>query len=229
MAGDLIPHIIITDYLKGMSFKKGFVLAWNKGFFIRDPFNKFNVVYASGTQANVALMEGNDVLEDGSAISPRLAKRLTTSITKNKGIVIDYDQDISNLVKVGDELTFDSTLCLIKEAVTSGLEETDESLLALSKLANKNPKAKINGTVSKVEVFYLGDYEEASQSLKDLITADNKRRKKLAKNMGNLKVGRTGEVRKPVFIAGEKLVRGKVIVSIYIDVVVDAGIGDKSS
>ena len=229
VAGDIIPHMMTSDFKKDMTFKSGYVLAWNKGFFVRDPFNKYNVLYASGTQATVALMEGNDVLEDGSAISPRLAKKLTTSITKRKGIVIEYDQDVSELVKVGDVLTYDSTLCLIKEATTSGLENDDGALLALSKLSNKNPKAKINGVVSRVEVFYMGDYEEASDSLKALIETDNKRRLALAKTMGNKKTGRTGQVRKPVFIAGEKLTHGKVIISIYIDVVVEAGIGDKSS
>lgn len=227
-AGELIPHTYVTDKVKGSKFEAGWVLAWNSGFFTRDFFNPENVVMLSGVPAVVALKEGNDTLEDGSAISDNFRRKLMTSISKNKGIVVEFDQEIENLVSVGDTVEFDSKLILIKAAGTSGLEVTDASLLALSKLSNQSPKAKMSGVVSRVEVFYMGEIEDMSPSLQALVKADNVRRAKEVKDLNRSKAGKTGLVRKPTFIAGEKLIPGKVIISIYIDTELESGIGDKS-
>jgi len=228
VAGELIPHNYVTDKVKGSRFKIGYVLAWNSGFFTRDFFNPENVIMLSGVPAVVALKEGNDTLEDGSAISDAFRRKLMTSVSKNKGIMVDFDQEIEGLVSVGDVVEFDTKLVTIKEAGTLGLEKTDAALLALSKLSSQSPKAKVGGKVSRIEVFYMGDPSEMSPSLKALVEADNARREKEVKDLNRSTAGKTGLVRKPTFISGEKLVPGKVIISIYIDMELESGIGDKS-
>lgn len=227
VSGELIPHHYVTDLPVRHEFKEGDVLVWNKGFFTRDFFAPTNVSMLSGCQATVALMEGNDTLEDGSAISEDLGKRLTTRVAKRKGILVDFDQEVTNLVKEGDHVEFDSVICTIMESALAGLAQTDESLAALSKLSNTSPKAKFAGDITKVEIFYMGKLEDMSDSLRALAEADNVKRTKMQTALNSTKAGMTGAVNKSTFIAGEKLLPNTVIISVYIDHDLGTGIGDK--
>ncbi|QAX96126.1 hypothetical protein [Vibrio phage vB_VmeM-Yong XC32] len=228
VAGELIPHEYVTDKVVGSTFEEGWVLAWNSGFFARELTAPENVSMLSGALATVVLKEGNDTLEDGSAISENFRKKLSTRISKNKGIILDFDQEIEGLVTVGQEVEFDTILGTIKEGTLTGLEQTDASLLALSKLSNQTPKAKTGGVVTRIEVFYMGNIDDMSESLRAIVEADNARRAEESRDLNRGAAGRTGELRKPTYVAGEKVIPGKVVISVYIDSELESGIGDKS-
>lgn len=227
VAGEVIPHGYTTDLTIGHKFQAGHVLAWNTGFYVRDLFSPGNVTQLMGVTATIALTEGNDTLEDGSAISEAFTKKLATPASKEIGILVDATQEVRNLVQVGDELTFNSKLMTIEEGILAGGDKSDESLLALSRLSSQNPKAKKGGKVSRIEVFYNGEIEDFSPSLQAIIKADNKRRAKEVKDLNRGKAGKTGQVKEAVFVAGEKLLENTAVIVIYLDYMIASGIGDK--
>ncbi|AXH70767.1 RNA polymerase beta subunit [Vibrio phage BONAISHI] len=225
--GETIPHDIVTDLAKGYQFGPGEVLAWNVAWFERDLFSKTNVSMKTGAVARTVLLENNDTLEDGSRIGPRLKEKLTTRITKQKAIHLEVDQIIEDLVNIGDELVYDSVVCKIRNPVSSNLEETDASLLALAKLSDQNPKSKFAGTVTSIEVYYNAELEDMSDSIKAIAEADNARRKALKRDLGG-KVAETGQIKRASFVGGDKLVPGKIAILINIDAPLAQGIGDKA-
>jgi hypothetical protein len=226
--GERIAHDRVTDMAAGDTFTEGDVIAWNKAFFERDIFSKTNVVMKTGALAVTVLLENNDTLEDGSRIGPRLKKLLTTTITKQKTIMVDQDQVIQDLVKLDQVLEYNSVLCSILDPVDAEIEKTDIALAALGKLSQQNPKAKFSGKVTAIEVFYNANIDDLSPSLKAIVLADNKRRKKLKEETDDASMSETGFVKRPTFIGGEKLMPGKVIITINIDNDFEQGVGDKA-
>lgn len=226
-AGDLIPFDMVTDLEVGDKVEEGDVVAWHSGFFERDLFSPKNVTMKVGILTKIAVWESTDTLEDSSPISSALAKKLRTPITKRKTIIVELDKEVEDLVKVGDEISYDTILCNLKESGLSKIEETDKSLDILSALAELSPKAKFSGTVSKIEVFYVGEVDEMTESLKSIIATDNKRRAGLRRDLGT-SVAPTGKLSKKTNIAGELLLPNTVAISIFIDTTLDSGIADKS-
>lgn len=225
-SGDYFPMEMITDRDEGYKFKAGEVLAWNKAFFERDMFSLTNVSMKIGALARVAVLESNDTHEDSSAISPKLSGMLNTTITKRKTLIVNFDQDISNLVSIGDELSYDSILGTISSGSLNDIEHTSQSIAALTELANSSPKGKFSGTVTNMEVFYIGDKEEMSDSLQKVVAADSRRRSEIRKAVGT-KVAATGKLSKQTNIGGEHLLPNTVAISVYIDMPNDSGDGDK--
>lgn len=225
--GEVIPHTIVTDQQKGATFEEGDILAWNTAFFERDFFSKKNVVMKIGLLARTALLENNDVLEDGSRIGPKIKKGLTVPTTKLKVVMVDQDQVVNDLVSVGTELAYDDPLCVLEEAIVAGLDKTDSLVQAASRLKGQTPRTKYAGKVSRIEVVYMADIEEMSDSVKAIVEADNKRRKALKRDL-NRKMSETGYVKRPIFVGGEKLTQGKVAIKIYIDSTMEQGVGDKA-
>lgn len=225
--GEMIPHNVVTDLKKGDVVEQGDVVAWNTAFFERDFFSKKNVVMKVGLLARTALLENNDVLEDGSRIGPKIKKGLTVPMTKMKTIMVDEDQVIKDLVQVGQELEYDQQLCTIEEAIVAGLDKTDSLVQAASRLKGQSPKTKYSGKVSKIEVFHMADPENMSTSVREIVEADSQRRKSLKRDL-NRKMAETGFVKRPIFVGGEKLTQGKVAIQIYIDSQMEQGVGDKA-
>lgn len=226
-AGDVVPHHIVTDLQIGTKVEPGDVLSWNDGFFERDLFSKGNVVLKTGVPATIALIEGNDVLEDGSAISERMSDLLTTSISKRKTLLVEFDKEVLNLVKVGDTVDYETVLCSIRDQSLNTLEQDDASIAALGRLASSSPKAKFAGKVTNVEVFYMGETSDMSESLQAIVKADSRRRAKDRKDEGPLTAS-TGQINEPTFVGGEKVIPNTVAISIYIDDELKSALGDKS-
>lgn len=155
MAGKFVSHNMLTDVTKGSKFKQGDVLAWNEGYFERDLFAKGNVVMKTGIIATVALLESNDVLEDGSAISERASKMLRARLSKRRTFLLTFDQEVKNLAKVGDKLDYSSVLGTIVDTGIGSADYDDAAIAALAKLANTSPKSKLSGEVSNIEIAYM--------------------------------------------------------------------------
>ncbi len=225
--GEAVPHHIETDLIAGHKFDVGHVLAWNIGFFERSLTAPTNVTMKIGALSYTAFMENNDTLEDGSRIDEELSAKLTTRVSKKKGILVNHDQVVTNLVKVGDKIEYDTVLCQIQESATASMSQDDAALTALAKLSGSNPKAKVSGVVTRVEVFYMGDPEEMSESIRTIVEADNKRRKQHKRDTGADTSG-NGLIKRSTYIAGEKIIPGTVAIAIYIDSELTQGVGDKA-
>lgn len=224
--GKTIPHYYDTDMQVGDKVKEGDILAWNTGFFVRDIFAPRNVVMKTGAMFRTVLMENNDTLEDGSRIGSRVRKKLSTWTSKEKGILVRADQVVQDLVKVGDELMDDDILCRIFEAGTENIASTDASLAVLNRLTGSNPQAGKQGKVGRIEVIYNGEIEDFDPSLQTIIKADNSRRAKEARQLGG-RIAKTGQISRPTFFAGEKVIPGTMVIAVYIDSLLDFNPGDK--
>lgn len=227
--GKVIKNPLVTDYKLGQEVKAGDVVVYNTKFFVRDIFQKSQVLFKYATLAKTAFMESNDTEEDGSAISQRLNAPLTTETVKVRTLVIPFTTNVHNLVKVGTKVENDTVLCTLVDAIFSDNNMFGEDDLdALKELAQSTPRAKYPGTVQHIEVMYYGDPETAdvSESVKTIIEESNKERQRLARVM---KDGRpeTGQLFETLRIEGNPTPLNNIIVKIYIHYQDGASIGDK--
>lgn len=225
-AGLVIPHSITTTMRIGQVFQPGSTIAYNTGFFEPDVLNPNQVVWKSSTNARTVLLESPDTLEDSSAISESLAERLQTKITKVRTVVVNFDQRIHKLVKPGDAVETESILCIIEDALGSGISSLDEETLdTLRVLSAQSPQAKVQGVIERVELYYHGDKEDMSESLQALSNASDAQIARRNKAIGAKAF--TGSVDENFRIDNEALALDTVAIQIYITSTVKTGVGDK--
>lgn len=227
--GHIIHNRLITDYKVGQEVKEGDVVAYNPTHFTRDIFNKSQVLFKNSVLARTVLMESNDTEEDSSAISPRLAGEMATIKTELRTLIIPFTDTIENMVIEGDTVTSETPLCTIIDAVFTDTTMFGEDVVnTLSQLAQNAPKAKHPGVISKIEVLYYGDPEEAdiSPSVKQLIKRYDYERQMEAKRMqdGRPEVGRLFDT---IRIQGTPLPLNHIAVKVYIEERDPMGVGDK--
>lgn len=225
-AGAVYPQQQATAFNLGDKVAKGDILKYNPGFFKPTRFHKGQVQWKAGVIARTALMEASYTLEDSAAIDDWLAKELESDVTKVKTITLRFDQVLRNLVKEGDVTDINSILCTIEDAETadSGLFSEDD-LATLRMMSSATPTAGAVGTVSKIEVFYHGDPDDMSDSLLELVNSHDRRRRKLARQLGKQAI--SGQVDQSLRIDGNGLELDHVAIKVYITHRESMGIGDK--
>lgn len=224
-SGLTIPHDVVSSVKAGDVFKKGDIICYNTGFFEKDILNADNVVWKAGITVKTVLYESNQTLEDASSISKRLAEQLSTKTTKVKTILVTFDQQIRNLVKVDDHVESESILCIIEDAITSNSNLFDEdSLNTLKMLSGQAPMAKAKGSIDKIEVFYHGDKEDMSESIRAIADVSDREMTKRSRSAGNNPF--TGSVTSDFRVDSEPLALDSAAIRIYITSDVTAGVGD---
>lgn len=225
-AGLTVPHEIVTTLKLGDSFNAGDPIAYNSGFFEPDFFNPKQIVWKCSTNSKTALLESTDTLEDSCAISVRLSNKLRTRITKLRTIVVNFDQQVHRVVKVGDKVEYDSILCMIEDAVTASSGVLDESTIdTLRVLTAQAPQAKILGTVERVEIFYHGEKEDMSPTLRALVTESDQKLTARLRSQG--KKVFNGRVDENFRVENDALQLDSAAINVYISTEVAAGVGDK--
>ena len=223
-AGSTIPHLLVSDLKVGQKVKRGDVIAYNTMFFARDTLDPTQVLWKAGVMAKVALMESVDTFEDSSAISESLSAKMSTKMTKVRSIRLAFNQQIRNLVRVGEAVDIESILCTIEDPTAGTSDIFDEaSLDTLRLLSSSTPRAKMTGVVEKIEAIYNGDPDEMASTLKSLTKIGDAERASLYQRMGKEKV--TGEVEGTYRVDGVALNMDSVAVQVYItgDVSMNAG------
>lgn len=225
-AGLTVPHQITCDLKPGHKFKAGHVLSYNSDWYARDPKNPTNVLWKGGITVKTAIFDSSQTLEDSSVISMEVAKQLTTRMTKVRTIVVRADQSVKRLVKVGREVAAEDILCVIEDAVTAAAGMFDEeSLDTLRVLGSHMPAAKAHGVVERIEVFYHGDKEDMSESVRALANASDRQFAQRRKAHGKKVL--TGSVDEGFRVDGTPLSLDTVAIRIYITSDVPMGVGDK--
>lgn len=213
--GTVIPHQVVTQYKVGDTVKKGDVVTYNSGYFEPSLYTKGQVAWMGGLLATVAILEAQYTIEDSSAISMDLAKRMSTSISDKKPIQVRFDQSVTDLVKVGDKVDLDTPLCVIEDDfIARGNLYSDMSEEQLRYMQAEVPRAGRVGVVERVEVFYHGDTSDMSESLQRLVAADERRRKAAAKELKIPYI--SGQVDQSLRIRGEGLPSGHAVIFVYI-------------
>lgn len=223
--GSVYPHQVVTDLKVGQKFKEGDNIVYNKGFFERDTLDPSAVIMKNSFTVKVALTETPQTHEDSCAISKAIGEELRANTTKVKSIVVDFDQGIHDLVKVGQKVNAKDPLMLISDSISEGLGFNDESLAALKKLSSQSPRAGYLGTIGRIEVLYNGEIDSMSESLRAIVKKSNSELASRYKVKGMS--GVTGRVTDEYAIAGKPLTSNKAEIKIYINLSTHAGVGDK--
>ena len=225
-AGLVIPHEVVTSLQAGSSFDAGDALAYNAGFYEPDILNPKQVIWKSGRTVKTVLMEAADTLEDSSSISRKTSEHLTTKITKVRTVIVNFDQQIHNLVKARDRVEYESILCMIEDAVSANSDLLDsETLDTLRVLSKQSPQAKVRGVVERVEMYYNGEREDMSASLQALADLSDKAITARLRSTGKKVLN--GSVDENFRIDNEPLLLDTAAIQIYITSDVPAGVGDK--
>ena len=225
-AGLVMAHQMRSDVEQGQKFKQGDVLVYNEGFFQRDILNPSSIVFKTSLTTTVALLESRQTHEDASAISKELASQLSTKITKTKDIIVSFNQSVRGLVQIGQTVKHDTVLCYIEDETTAKSKLFDEtSLNTLRLLSSQSPTAKVNGTIERIEVYYLGDLQDMTESLFEVTKASDRDFASRARSQG--KPVYSGQVTEAFRVNGEPLDMDSLCIRVYITSDVPAGIGDK--
>lgn len=225
--GSKYPQEIVTTAKKvGDKYKKGDCITYNKGFFSVNPLEKNKVDYMSGCLAKTALREAGYTLEDSCAISSELAERLMTTSSESHAIRVSFNEEIANLVKIGDKVDIGDPLCLIEDSVSSAIGAFDENTRdSLALLSTMSPPSRVAGVVSHIEVHYKGDIDFMTPSLAKLAKSTESKRKKLSKELDTMFI--PNEVNGDTRIAGQNVGTDEAIVIISVDHNVPCSVGDK--
>lgn len=180
--GIYIDQPIVLNFKKGDKFKRGDILAYNSGFFIPKHGSK-QVLWKHGVHANTAFLESGDTIEDSSAISSKLSKKLKMFPTHVRTIKVTNKTVLHDIVKVGDELESSDPLCVIEDEDISELslvnEDDTEATELITDLNKKTPKAKHDGIVSKIDVLYSCEIDDMTPSLAKFVRNEvNKKNRK---------------------------------------------------
>lgn len=225
-AGLSLPHFITTDFKTGDKIKAGDVVAWNTNFFARDRYDPKQVLFKNSTLVTCAIAESNDTLLDSDSISEEVAELMRAPITKVRVRTVNFDQAVRNLVSVGDQVGLDSILCSIEDPVTAANQLfDDESAGLLRQYSGMSLKSKVEGVVEKIEVFYHGDKEDMSETLRDLADTNDRVLMRTAKAKGVRLI--TGAVDGSMRVEGVPVAVGTLVLKFYITSLEAAGVGDK--
>lgn len=225
-SGHVIPHNVIAARKVGDKFKKDDVLTYNDNFFKVDRLDPSQIVQTNSVLAAVVMVETGDTLEDSCAISESFAKKLVTDGTHTRVIKVNFDQDVKMLVKDGSEVDYDTVVCVLQNQTAGRSDIFDEKALETLRLISAlTPKAKAHGKVEKIEVFYAGEVEDMSESLREVVETSDRNLFKLRKQLGKKAVA--GQVDPGFRVEGTPLDVNTAIIRVYITGEMPMGIGDK--
>lgn len=226
--GKVVPHDCVTELKVGEKFKAGATITYNPAFF------QYNWVAGTislkmGVLATVALVENNDTIEDSSAMSTSLANKMSTKIVENRDILVKFDQEIENLIKVGTEVEYETSLCNLLDTLATASSDkffTGESKELLKDLNTLNKKAEVKGKVVAIEVTYSGDAEEMTDSLRSVVEKADREQSQMFRDRGKPRVD--GYASPGFRLDGTVLELNTCIVRVRIEVVQEMRNGSKS-
>lgn len=221
--GNYYPHLIVTDLKLGQTVKKGEPIAYDDDFFKMDALTG-NLQMATSVMANVMLVESQESIEDSTAITQNLARKLFSNIVKVKDIRLRFKQAILEMVKVGDSVNIGDIIALLESEVTAGKDSIFKkgNVNILKDLEGNSPKSEYKGRVDKIEVFYNGLVENMSPSLAKITKTSDNRVASHHKDIGRPAV-KTGLVDKGFKVKGQSLAPDELVIRIYF--LLDKGMG----
>jgi len=223
--GSCYQHPIVTELSVKSSFKKSDPITYNSNYFEKDWLNKDRLILKFAKNVTTALTLNNEVYEDSSSISAKLSSEMSTKYTKVLSYTIDFSKTIINLLPENSQVEIDSVIFTLLENESDAINLNKDTLKLLSNIANLSPKPKIKGVIDKYEMYYNGDINDMSPSLKKLakkLNADTE-----SKTKGSSLELTNNKVSDEYRVNGVNLMPEMLELKIYITQNVNAGIGDK--
>ena len=164
-------NIVINNFKQKDKVKRGDIIVYNEKFFTPDPYSK-QVEWNLGVEANVACIDNNNTLDDGNAISAKLANKLRFNPVHIRDVVIKKNTTIHRYAAVGTNVLNTDPLMIFDQS------EMDDSMFGklddnaidlLSKLNRQTPKAKFTGKIVKIDVFYKCEPSEMAPGLRGIV------------------------------------------------------------
>lgn len=226
--GKVVPHDLITELKVGEKFKAQDCLTYNPAFF---QYNWIagTISYKMGVLANIALVENNDTLEDASAMSQLMADKMSTRIVETRDVLVNFDQEVENLIKIGTLVEYETVLCNLLDTLSTASSEkffTEESRIILADLNTLSKKAETKGTVVAMEAVYCGEPEDMTDSLRTLVEKLDREKSQAAKDRGKPRVD--GSVNAGFRIEGNVLALNTCIIRVRIEVLQEMRNGSKA-
>ena len=223
--GTLYPSELVTNLKEGDKFKEGDPIVWNDKFFEYDIFAK-RLGYRHTQMVTLALLEGEQTYEDSCAVSNKFIQGVSSKVTKLRDIKVNFKDLLHDVLKPGTDVKSVDYLMIIQEAATAGLNIKDADLRAsLSNLTQNAPKAKYDGKIDRIEVYYNGNKEDMSESLKTLADASDRVLKKRATDAD--KKYFSGKVTSNYRSRGNTLHEGEAEIRVFVEVTDNIGNSDK--
>ena len=218
-------HVLTSNVKEGQRFKKGDALYYHKDFYEKDYLDPTKLVFKSNKVITVAMTVNAETYEDSSAISSRMMDGITTTIAYAERFIIPFDTDITNLVKVGDEVEPNTPLFVNLGDVGNTGNLSDASIALLEAQTQNSPRAQHKGVIERIEVKYNGDKADMSESLGKLVSKLD--RETYERTKGTEYETKNNRVTGEYSSKGVKLDIDTLELKIYIGVNLGLGIGDK--
>jgi hypothetical protein len=147
--------------------KKGELITYNKDFFKK---HLGKLMYTQGVVTRVAITEGEVTEEDSSAITQRLANKLTSSVIKRNQIVISANSNIIRSVNIGDRVIYGDSLLVFEDQKDSSTDtsifnifgETDEKIL--DTISRHKSSAHATGEIIDIKMYWTVSPDQMSDS-----------------------------------------------------------------
>lgn len=168
-----------TSLTVGKKFKAGDILAFDKLSFDDSVGPTKNLAFSGTVLAKCALMQTDEGYEDSAIVSDKLCEKLATEIVFKKDIVVPYNTNIYNLVKIGQHIQEGENLLVMQtpydedeaNRLLKYLADDDE---VISDLGRIPIKSKITGTVQDIKISRTVELSELSDSLRKICTSYEK-------------------------------------------------------
>lgn len=216
---------LVTTLKEGDKFKAGDNIYYHEDFFEPDWLDKRKIVFKINKIYTVALVSNSETYEDSSAISSKVMGEITTSVLKERSFILNFDTNVNNIVKVGDEVYPNDPLFVDSGEDYNAGNLNEASLSLLESIAAISPRAKYRGVVDRIEVKYNGDISDMSPTLAALANKANK--ETYARTKGTPYEAKNNQVTGEYTTGGKKLELDTIEIKFYINVVLDMAVGDK--
>ncbi len=166
-AGFFADHELELVVKLGKQVKQNDIITYNKGYFKLDPDTK-QLDMSLGVMANVAFMEMDLTLEDSTAISEEMSKKLAIRPVNIRTIVLNKNSVIYDYKKIGDEVEITTDLMVFDEeaiATDTMFNADEETIKMMSELNRKTPSAKHSGKIVKMNAYSTVPISEMHPSL----------------------------------------------------------------
>ena len=233
VSGSYLKQTIIANVKQGDVVFRGDVIAFNTGFFELDPFDPKQVTWKHGIMTRVALMECDGTIEDASAITEELSRRLEMQPAHLRTLELNSKTILKDLVTVGTEVQTTDLLCTLEDSDIGSLTDSDDTsvLDLLTELNRKAPRARYHGIVSEIDVLYSCAIEDMHPSVAELVKKINQHKHQLSKAAKNTNkntyYAEPSQIQVGTKYRGVEFGTDTIILMVYISESIDMDVGSK--
>ena len=225
MEGSVYKHELVTPLKVGQRVAPGDAVTYNTGFFEPDWLDPSRLVMKFGRNITVALAMTDEVYEDSSGVSQEVSSLMRSSTIKERSFVLDFTKTILDVKEAGAEVSPHDSLFTVLEAGTDYNNLSESSIELLKGMGSISPKAKLKGTIFRLEVKYNGELADMSPTMRSL--AQKLDRQTAANHEGDGTGVRTNRVNAEYRSEGKNLMPGTLELKVFVEFATDQAVGDK--